>query len=75
MAEFAVHCQDCVRILGKPYKHVHRYLDELYPYMGAIHRMVRHNETGVSQVRKRWGEEAAKAARIHIARDKHQLRD
>jgi hypothetical protein len=34
-----------------------------------FHRSFRHNVNGVEEVRKKWGDEAAKAAEIHIKRD------
>jgi hypothetical protein len=44
-------------------------LDELFKYLGAYHRGYRHNKTGIEEVRKRWGDRAARAAEIHIKRD------
>lgn len=69
MATFEEHCEDCVRALGKPYREVHLWLDELFKVLGPKHRDVRHHTGGVEEVRKRWGDEAAKAAEIHIRKD------
>jgi hypothetical protein len=33
------------------------------------HRQFRHNTNGVESVRRRWGDEAAKAAELHIIAD------
>lgn len=66
------HCDDCTRILGKPYKHVHRWLDE-FAGNSKMHRSIRHNSKGIEEVRKRWGKEAAEAARIHIDKDNRDL--
>ena len=71
MPKFEVHCEDCVRELGKPYKEVHKWLDELFSVLGADHRDIRHNVLGVEKVRKMWGDEAAKAAEIHIMADEY----
>lgn len=69
MPKFEVHCADCVRELGKPYEEVHRWLDELFKYAGPMHRDIRHNVLGVEKVRQDWGDEAARAAEIHIIAD------
>jgi len=69
MSSFEVHCEDCVRELGKPYADVHNWLDELWEVLGAEHRDIRHNVLGVEKVREMWGDEAARAAEIHIEAD------
>jgi DNA-binding GntR family transcriptional regulator len=33
------------------------------------HRRVRHHLAGIEEVRKRWGDEAAAAARLHVISD------
>ena len=65
------HVADCERILGKGWDVVHRWLDD---YAGnywpsKMHRALRHHKEGVEEVRKKWGDEAAKAAEIHIRVD------
>ena len=69
MAKFSEHCEDCQRELGKPFEEVNSWLDELFEFAGADHRDIRHNVKGVEKVRKMWGDEAAKAAEIHILKD------
>jgi len=69
MPKFEVHCADCERELGKPYEEVNSWLDELFEFLGADHRDIRHNILGVEKVRNMWGDEAAKAAEIHILAD------
>lgn len=71
MSSLADHCAECKRVLGKEYREVHEWLDELFKYMpGDVgHRFVRHHKDGVKKVRERWGNEAAKAAEIHIHMD------
>lgn len=71
MASFAEHCRDCVEKLGQPYEKVHKWLDEFFIKLRrhARHRDARHHEDGIEEVRKMWGDEAAKAARIHIEKD------
>ena len=71
MPKFEVHCQDCIRELGKPYEEVHKWLDELFTHVGSDHRDIRHNEKGVEKIREMYGDEAAKAAEIHISKDCH----
>ena len=45
------------------------WLGELFKYVGPDHRGYRHNRRGIEEVRKRWGDKAARAAEIHIERD------
>ena len=73
MPKFEEHCEDCVRALGKPYEEVHKWLDELFASVGADHRDIRHNCLGVEKVRKMWGDEAGKAAEIHIVADEGKV--
>ncbi len=68
------HEDDCIKLLGHPYDEVHAWLDAKvaeYPIekYGDYHRQIRHNKEGIEIIRKRWGEEATKAAKIHIYRD------
>lgn len=69
MALIEEHCNDCIRELGKPYREVHAWLDEFFPTLGFKHRVKRHHEEGVEEIRRMWGKEAARAAEIHIMRD------
>ncbi len=69
MASLQEHCVDCRQELGEDYAHVHQWLDALYKTLGHKHRSVRHHTSGVEQVRKMWGDGAARAAEIHIRRD------
>lgn len=75
MASLGVHCNDCRKKLGKPYKHVHRYLDQYAAsYNGSKrHRQLLHNERGIEEVRKYWGDEAAEAAKLHIELDNSDI--
>ena len=69
MASFEEHCQDCLRELGEAFEQVHRWLDELQPEYGPMHRPFRHHSAAVERVRDKWGDAAARAAQIHISRD------
>ena len=69
MASLSQHCADCRRELGEPFEHVHQCLDALFKVLRQKHRSVRHHAGGVEQVRKMWGDRAARAAEIHIRRD------
>lgn len=69
MPSFSEHCADCRRELGEPFAHVHEWLDALFKVLGPKHRSARHHAGGVEQVRKMWGDRAARAAEIHIMRD------
>ena len=71
MAEYKEHCADCKEQLGKNWEIVHRWLDEYakiyWPLM--VHRIHRHHKDGIEECRQKWGDEAAKAAEIHILKD------
>ena len=69
MAKFKEHCADCELELGEPFPQVHLWLDALSVKMGPKHRSARHHAGGVEQVRKMWGDRAAKAAEIHLRKD------
>jgi len=73
MPKFEIHCQDCVRELGEPFEQVHRWLDELFQYVGSDHRDIRHNVLGVNKIKEMYGEKAAKAAEIHIMADEGKI--
>jgi len=69
MASLLQHMSDCRRFLGDDYEPIHRWLDNCFTQFGPYHRCERHHEEGVRLVRQMFGEEAAKAALIHILRD------
>ena len=69
MASLNEHCADCRRELGEDFKHVHVWMDALFKVLGPKHRSARHHMGGVEQVRKMWGDRAARAAEIHISKD------
>jgi hypothetical protein len=63
------HCKRAKRSFGGEYKHVHKWLDELFSTYGAFHRKYRHHMEGVKKVRKVWGDTAAEVAKQHIVDD------
>jgi len=70
MAALKEHCEDCLKQLGEEFKEVHLWLDEWFKYDKTIkHRILRHHKEGVEEIRKRWGDKAAKAAELHIIMD------
>ena len=72
MAHYKEHCADCQRELGKAWEVVHRWLDEFAFRRGCLnahHRSIRHHTAGVEKVREMWGDQAARAAEIHIEKD------
>jgi hypothetical protein len=74
MARVEDHIEDCERLLGKPYEHVHLFLDQyaqifLIQKFGDYHRSFLHNSYGLVVVEAKWGTDARKAATIHIIRD------
>lgn len=69
MAHLDDHCAHCRQLLGHEWRKVHLWLDKLYEKHGPLHRPYRHHAEGIEVVRKRWGDEAAWAAKIHIIVD------
>jgi len=71
MASFTEHCLECKEKIGDPFPQVHKWMDEYFAllHFDVKHRDVRHHEKGIEEVQRMWGDEAAKAARIHIQRD------
>lgn len=59
------------RKVGKGWHCVHIWLDEYAKKYGGWqgHRCHRHHIEGIEEVRKRWGNEAAKVAELHILSD------
>ena len=78
MARIKDHIEDCKKVIGKPYRRVHEFLDqyaELFPVFvfTEYHRGFLHNKYGIEVVKAMWGPEAEKAAQIHIVRDYSEL--
>ena len=61
--------------MGREFEYVHRWLDatarDYFPWVG--HRQIRHHKEGVEEIRKLWGDEAAKAAEMHIITDEGKV--
>ena len=69
------HVIECEQILGKGWDVVHHWLDEyakIYWPM-KVHRVHRHHLQGIQEVRDKWGDEAAKAAEMHIISDEGHI--
>ena len=75
MSDWKEHVKDCQAQLDKGWDVVHHWLDEFagvyWPWIG--HRVHRHHKEAVEEVRKMWGDEAAKAAEIHILKDEGNI--
>ena len=71
MSSHEEHCAECRRRLGRDWSVVHRWLDEFFARMGyhERHRDLRHHRKGIEEVRAKWGDQAAEAARIHVEMD------
>ncbi len=71
MPHYKEHCLECERRLGNQWCVVHLWLDEFFAKCGytELHRDVRHHKKGIEEVRLKWGDQAAEAARIHIEMD------
>lgn len=65
------HCEESIRLFGKPFEEVHAWLDEFSAFTKAsiFHRRYRHHLAGIEEVRSMWGDAAAEAARQHIISD------
>ena len=63
------HCIECLYKMNDEFEYVHDWLDEFAQKMGPKHRLSRHHKEGVEEVRGKWGDQAAKAAEMHIVAD------
>lgn len=65
------HCRECLNKLGEEFREVHQWLDAFAgtPKYGMRHRRVRHHKRGIEEVRTKWGDKSAEAARLHIISD------
>lgn len=71
MPSLQEHCAATEELLGQPFEEVHRWLDEFAgkPPYGMKHRHLRHHSHGVKEARHLFGEDGARAARLHIEMD------
>ena len=71
MSSFVQHCEQSRRLFGKAFEEVHLWLDAFAfkPPHGMRHRKIRHHQAGVEEVRRKWGDQAAAAARQHVVSD------
>ena len=67
--KFEDHCKECEEKLGEAFPEVHNWLDALARVEGWSHRHNRHHAEGVEKIRKMFGDNAAKAAELHIRSD------
>ena len=63
------HCETSLKLFHDEFRDVHLWLDEFFATLGARHRRKRHHQKGIDEVRNRWGDKAADAARQHIIDD------
>jgi DNA-binding GntR family transcriptional regulator len=75
MAHWKEHASDCAKELGKDWVIVHQWLDEFAGvyWPSKLHRLHRHHREGIEEIRSKWGDEAAKAAEIHILKDEGNI--
>ena len=75
MADWKQHARDCEEILGNQWIVIHHWLDEYariyFPL--KVHRVHRHHREGINEIKDKWGEEASKAAMIHILTDEGEI--
>lgn len=68
---FDKHCDESLRLFGKPYAEVHRWLDEFAgsKEYGYKHRRKRHHLAGIKEAISIFGAEVEAPARQHIVSD------
>lgn len=65
----AVHLMMDQKRFGREFPEVHDYMDRGWETMGIFHRRIGHDKATVDEIERRWGPEAAEAARWHIRDD------
>jgi hypothetical protein len=65
------HCLECKQKLGKSFEEVHVWLDEFAgsKQYGMKHRSIRHHLEGIREAEKLFGNDAGKAAKLHVISD------
>jgi len=68
---FEEHCIESIKLFGKPYEEIHKWLDEFAgsKKYGMKHRFLRHNLKGINEIKNKFGIQAAIAAKQHIVSD------
>jgi len=69
MPSFEEHCKHTLKKLGNRFEEIHKYLDSYIHRLGYAHRFILHHKEGVEEIRSKFGDEAAEAARLHILLD------
>ena len=71
MPNLKEHCAESIRLFGKSYEAVHRWLDEFAESKecGMRHRRKRHHLAGIEEARTLFGDDAIRVARQHIITD------
>ena len=71
MPKFEEHCTESVRLFGKSYAELHRWLDEFAgsERYGMRHRRVRHHQAGINEAVRIFGTDVGPVARQHIISD------
>lgn len=65
------HYDSCYKKLGNGWGKVHKWMDQHagISFPSTAHRCINHHQKGIEEVRKMWGDEAAKAALLHVEDD------
>ena len=71
MSILRYHCEESIKLFGKPFEEVHLWLDEFAgtKEFGMRHRRKRHHLAGIEEAVKLFGEDVRPAARQHIISD------
>jgi hypothetical protein len=69
MCTLAEHEAESLKRFGKAFREVHLYMDQWHGKFGGHHRFMLHHEEGIAEVYKKFGPDAAEAARVHVIQD------
>jgi len=74
---YSEHCKRTKKFLGEEFSYVHEWLDEFFghPDYRTRHRKLRHHRRGIEEIRVKWGDQAARAATLHILDDLRNSED
>ena len=76
MSSVDKHCGDCIEALGRPFREVHEWLDDMAICEDRVwgnHHKERHHKEGLNDVEVLFGLEGVEAAKIHIQQDMYNM--
>lgn len=69
------HCKRSKKRTGKTYEDLHKWIDAPQKELGREHRRVRHDNTYIPEVKRRWRDEGVKEFLKHIVEDYEDTSD